>query len=201
MRYALFASFAPERYTYEKHELAMFLAYAKVENARIHRREPPTQGDIVRICDILQKPLILAHLQGSDKEAVLREMTDHLRTQSQMLTVSPEQVLQALLTREQLGSTGVGEGVAIPHAKIPGLSMLMASFGRVPQGVSFDAIDYQPVKLIFMLLVPENSAGVHLKALARISRLLKNASFRARLLETSDPVALWEAFVQEDART
>jgi PTS system nitrogen regulatory IIA component len=154
----------------------------------------------VRLCDILKEPLILSQLNGTDKEAILAEMAQHLSRHAQPLQMPPDGILQALLTRERLGSTGVGEGVAIPHAKIPGLGALVACFGRTPAGVAYDAIDYQPVKLVFMLLVPENSAGAHLKALARISRLLKNAAFRDRLLQLPDAATLWKAFVEEDSK-
>ena len=152
----------------------------------------------MKICDILKQPLIVANLHATDKEGILREMAHHLSQNATDVNAKAEDVLGALVTRERLGSTGVGEGVAIPHAKIPGLRALVACFGRAPQGVPFDAIDYQPVRLIFVLLVPENSAGAHLKALARISRLLKNPDFRERLLHLPDRDALYQAFVQED---
>ncbi len=109
-------------------------------------------------------------------------------------------IFQALSKREQLGSTGVGDGIAIPHAKIPGLDYLIALFGRSPVGVEYDAIDAVPVNLVFALLVPPNSTGAHLKALARISRLLKGAEFRAELLKPEkDPAALYEAIVRAEA--
>lgn len=154
----------------------------------------------MKICDILKEPLLLADLHAHDKEGVLREMAQHLCSNSNDVGAQADDVLSALINRERLGSTGVGEGVAIPHAKISGLKSLVACFGRTLQGVPFDAIDYQPVRLIFVLLVPENSAGAHLKALARISRLLKNASFREQLLALPDEHELYDAFIKEDAQ-
>ena len=154
----------------------------------------------MRISDILQEPLIVPTLHALDKPGVLREMAGHLTAHVAGVAVSADDIAHALVTREQLGSTGVGEGVAIPHAKIPGIANLIACFGRAPQGVPFDAIDYQPVRLIFVLLVPENSAGAHLKALARISRLLKNSEFRERLLTISESAPIFSAFVEEDAK-
>lgn len=154
----------------------------------------------MRICDILKEQLVLSQLDGSDKQAILAEMAVHLCAHAQAMHTGPDAIYQALITRERLGSTGVGEGVAIPHAKIPGLKSLVACFGRKQAGVNYDAIDYQPVKLVFMLLVPENSAGAHLKALARISRLLKNSEFRKRLLQLPDAATLWDAFLQEDQK-
>lgn len=154
----------------------------------------------MKICDILQQPLIVPELKAQDKEGVLEEMAQFLSGFVDQATASAQDIKGALLAREQLGSTGVGEGVAIPHAKIAGLSQLVACFGRSLPGVTFDAIDDQPVRLIFVLLVPENSAGAHLKALARISRLLKNDTFRAELLQLPDAAALYSAFLEEDNR-
>lgn len=152
----------------------------------------------MKIRELLQQHLILPELKGTSKTDALSEMALHLSLHQYPLTQNANQILQALLTRERLGSTGVGEGVAIPHAKIKGLQNLLACFGRSNLGIAYDAVDAQPVKLIFMLLVPENCAGAHLKALARISRLLKDAPFRQALLLLEDAKALHEAFSQED---
>lgn len=157
----------------------------------------------MKICDILKEPLIVPHLHAHDKTGVLQEMAEHLLAHvahAGTVTITAGDIATALVTREQLGSTGVGEGVAIPHAKIPGIVNLVAAFGRAPKGVAFDAIDLQPVHLIFVLLVPENSAGAHLKALARISRLLKNSEFRERLMRTDGTRPIYAAFVEEDEK-
>jgi PTS system nitrogen regulatory IIA component len=152
----------------------------------------------VNIRDILSEQLIIPSIRAQDKEGVLQELALHLQGCVDEGFRAGD-IKAALSAREQLGSTGVGEGVAIPHAKIPGLSHLTACFARSAEGVAFDAIDEQPVRLIFVLLVPENSAGAHLKALARISRLLKNESFRTRLMGLPDAHALFEAFLEEDS--
>lgn len=154
----------------------------------------------MKIREILTLPLVIPDMSATDKEGVLREMSACLCTENSDVTASDELVCKALISRERLGSTGVGESVAIPHAKIAGLRKLVACFGRSPDGIPFDAIDQQPVKLVFVLLVPENSAGVHLKALARISRLLKNPEFREELLGLSGRESLFEAFLREDAK-
>lgn len=154
----------------------------------------------MKICDILKEALIVPHLLAQDKEGVLQEMAQHLEAHAKEVALHAQEICTALITREQLGSTGVGEGVAIPHAKIPGIQNLIACFGRAPVGVAFDAIDYQPVHLIFVLLVPENSAGAHLKALARISRLLKSSEFRQRLLSTDGSQQIYDTFIEEDAK-
>ena len=154
----------------------------------------------MKIGEILFENQIVAELEARDKAGVLRELAAHMCAHADAVPTGADEVAHALLDRERLGSTGVGEGVAIPHAKIPGLNELVACFGRAARGVPFDAIDERPVNLIFVLLVPENSAGAHLKALARISRLLKNASFRTTLLGLPDRRSIYDAFLHEDAK-
>ena len=95
---------------------------------------------------------------------------------------------------------GIGEGVAIPHGKLPGITTLSASFGVSRTGVEFEAIDHKPTHLFFALVAPENSAGLHLKALARISRLFKNPSFRASILAAQSPAEIYALIAQEDAK-
>jgi PTS system nitrogen regulatory IIA component len=153
----------------------------------------------VKLSDILTEPQVKAELAARDKNAVLRELALHVSSHAG-LTLDAEAVYAALCERERLGSTGVGEGVAIPHAKLPGIQQLVACFARSRQGVDFDAIDSQPVTLFVVLLVPENSAGAHLKALARVSRLLKLPAFRRHLLELPDGPAIYRAFLEEDAK-
>jgi PTS system nitrogen regulatory IIA component len=114
--------------------------------------------------------------------------------------LSAPRLTETLLEREKLGSTGVGEGVAIPHGKLPGLPGLLAAFGRSPPGVDFGAIDSRPTYLFFVLFAPENSAGVHLKALARISRLFKSPQFRAGILEARDAAQIHSQISTEDAK-
>jgi PTS system nitrogen regulatory IIA component len=155
---------------------------------------------MLRISEFLTEDMILPDLKATDKEGVLREMAHHLCSVAPGMQDAEERVVRALLDRERLGSTGVGEGVAIPHAKVSGLTRLTAAFGRSVRGVPFEAIDQQPVTLVVALLVPENSAGVHLKALARISRLLKNPAFRDGLQRASGQVPLYRSFLEEDAR-
>jgi nitrogen PTS system EIIA component len=153
----------------------------------------------VKIVDILNEEMIIPELGAVDKDSLISEIASTMCKQP-ALGCSADVVQRALLGRERLGSTGVGESVAIPHAKIPGLKSLTACFGRRVAGVAFDAVDQQPVRLVFVLLVPENSAGAHLKALARIARLLKSPSFRDRLLSLPDAHSIYEAFIEEDAK-
>ena len=154
----------------------------------------------MKISEILSENHVIPILDADDKCAALSQMVDCICTDLNGTAQGASEVLHALLERERLGSTGVGEGVAIPHAKINGLKDLVACLARAPSGVEFDAIDKEPVRLIFALLVPENSAGAHLKALARISRLLKNGPFRSRVLEYTEQKQIYSAVVEEDAR-
>jgi nitrogen PTS system EIIA component len=153
----------------------------------------------VKISDILDPAMVIANVGGSTKDEVLGRLAEHLSSHPKV-GVGAETIHTALLNRERLGSTGVGDGVAIPHAKIPGLGELVACFGRSSVGVPFEAIDHKPVRLLFVLLVPENSAGVHLKALARISRLLRSGDFRGSLLHFVDGPSIYSAFVAEDSK-
>jgi len=114
--------------------------------------------------------------------------------------LSPDRLTAILMEREGLGSTGIGEGVAIPHGKISGIDRLVTVFGRSREGVQFASLDGKPARLFFLVLAPENSAGMHLKALARISRLLKDPRFRGRLLAAEGVEGLSQVLREEDER-
>ena len=103
-----------------------------------------------------------------------------------------------MAARESLGSTGIGDGVAIPHGKVSDLHELVVAFGRSKKGIAFDAIDGKPVHLFFLLLAPENSTGQHLKALAKISKMLKTPNFRKKLIEAKTKSDLYKAIVEQD---
>jgi nitrogen PTS system EIIA component len=154
----------------------------------------------VKIAEILTEPMVVADLRAADKIGVLHELADHLANRAATPPLSAAAIFSGLYEREKLGSTGVGEGVAIPHAKIVGLGALSAAFGRSRPGIAFDAVDRQDAHLIFVLLVPEDSAGAHLKALARVSRLLKSPAFRERLLAAGDAASIYQAILEEDAK-
>jgi PTS system nitrogen regulatory IIA component len=152
----------------------------------------------MKIAEFLREELIVPDLASSDKEGVIGELCAALgRTQPGL---ERRRLTEALLEREKLGSTGIGEGVAIPHGKLPGISGLLAAFGRSVPGVDFAAIDGKPTNLFFVLFAPENSAGIHLKALARISRLLKSPQFRRSILAAPDAAAIYKLIAEEDAR-
>ncbi len=151
----------------------------------------------MKIVEFLRPDAVLASLSGQSGPAVLGELCRPLATAQRL---EPQRLLDTLLDREKLGSTGIGEGVAIPHGKVPGLPGLMASFGRAPEGVDFRAIDGKPTYLFFALFAPENSAGAHLKALARISRIFKNPSFRDAILRAGTGPEIYKLIEAEDAK-
>lgn len=152
----------------------------------------------MRIEDILAPELVVARLEASTKAGVLEELVSVVAVHHP--EIDRGQLLEALNERERLNTTGLGDGVAIPHGKLPGLRRIFAAFGRSPAGVDFQSVDTKPTYLFFLLVAPEESAGAHLKALARISRLLKDEAFRARLREAPDADALYRTIREEDAR-
>jgi PTS system nitrogen regulatory IIA component len=158
------------------------------------------RNQAVKIAEILTQQMVVDDLKASEKTGVLRELASHLANGMPAARLSTDLIFTALNEREKLGSTGVGEGIAIPHAKIVGLTALLAAFGRSLKGIAFDAVDRQAAHLIFVLLVPEDSAGAHLKALARVSRLLKSPAFRERLLAAPDGASIYQAILEEDAK-
>jgi nitrogen PTS system EIIA component len=152
----------------------------------------------MRILDIIPPGAVVDGLRAETKEGVLRELSEAVCRRVPAL--SSDRLTAILMEREGLGSTGIGEGVAIPHGKVPGIDRLVAAFGRSREGVQFASIDGKPARLFFLILAPENSAGMHLKALARISRLLKDERFRGRLLAAEDAEGLSRVFREEDER-
>jgi len=110
-----------------------------------------------------------------------------------------EGVVDILLDREKLGSTGIGDGTAIPHGKVPALHSMRVAFGRSLEGIDFNALDGKPVHLFFLLLAPENSQGMHLRVLAKISRMARDASFRAKLMEAKGVHELYEIINDQDS--
>lgn len=152
----------------------------------------------MKIMDILVKEGVVLDLRSRDKRGVLGEMADALARSESGLEA--QRLLDVLLERESLQSTGIGEGVAIPHGKLPGLGRLLATFARSREGVDFESIDGQPTQLFFLLVVPEHSGGQHLKALARISRFFRDAAFRKTLLEAQSTEDVFRAIEEEDAK-
>jgi PTS system nitrogen regulatory IIA component len=150
----------------------------------------------MKITTFLKREFIIEELQAVTKEAVLAEMAAVL-----MPAGSPDdqdEMVRVLMARERLGSTGIGDGIAIPHGKIGGLDDLRIAIGRSHQGVDFNALDGKPAHLFFLLMAPENSSGQHLKVLARISRLLKDNVLRKNLMEAESAAELFKLLVEQD---
>ena len=153
----------------------------------------------MKITEFLNSESVIGALAAKDKPGVMAELCAVLS--KRVPGVPAEKLTEVLLDRERLSSTGIGDGVAIPHGKLAGLPSLVAAFGVSREGLDFDAIDGKPTHLFFALLAPENSAGVHLKALARISRLFKNPAFRKSIVDAPDAKAVFDLIAGEDAKT
>lgn len=152
----------------------------------------------MKIVELLDARSITADMQASNKSEALRELAKAMTVLHPGL--DSEELIRILWEREGLGSTGIGDGVAIPHGKVRDLDRLMICFGRHRQGIDFDAMDGRPAHLFFLLVAPEDAAGVHLKALARISKLLRNEDVRSRLLVADDAEGLFRIIAEEDEK-
>ena len=138
--------------------------------------------------DIIDSQSVLGNVKAQGKKQLLQELSQSLAAR---LACDYRIIFETLLTREKLGSTGIGQGIAIPHGKLPSLSRVYGLFARLAGPIDFDAVDGQPVDLVFVLLAPENAGADHLKALARISRLFRDPSVVAKLRGTDTPEGLY----------
>lgn len=154
----------------------------------------------MRMMDFLDEGAITCGLKSKDKTAVVQELVELLVEAGSVKEKDCSRLTQILMEREALGSTGIGHGVAIPHGKSNCVSTLISAFGVSREGMAFDALDGGDVYIFFLLIAPENSAGPHLKALARISRLLKDKHFRQSLLKAKDAPSLIKLIRNEDER-
>lgn len=154
----------------------------------------------MKIMDFLSKGAIVPELKSSKKEDIIKELVDALINAGEIEKRHRNKLIEALIAREELGSTAIGQGVAIPHAKCDCVSKLVAAFGLVSKGVDFDSLDGEPVYILFLLVAPQDSAGPHLKALARISRLLKDKYFRDNLKSCKDDKSIIKIINQEDEK-
>lgn len=152
----------------------------------------------MHLTDILRPEMVWPNLTATTKPEVLRELAR--RIAGCETSLDERRIADILAERERLGSTGIQDGIAIPHGKVPGLDRILIGCGRSPSGVEFDAHDAKPTHLFFVLLAPEFAAGQHLKALARLSRILKDAHFREKLLGASDASEMYHAIVEEDKK-
>lgn len=153
----------------------------------------------MKIMDFLNKKAITANLKAADKEGAIRELVD-LLAKADAITAKKEDIIKILMAREALGSTGIGQGIGIPHGKSSNVKSLVAAFGLSKKGIDFESLDGEPAYIFFLLLAPEESAGPHLKALARISRLLKDKYIREMLKKAETEKDIIRIISDEDSK-
>jgi PTS system nitrogen regulatory IIA component len=149
----------------------------------------------MKILEVMPKKAILDDLKAQNKKGILEELVVPLASSTGL---NSEDLVRVLMERERLGSTGIGGGIGIPHGKIKDLKSLVLGFGLSRQGVDFESIDGEPTYIFFVLITPEDSTGLHLKLLARISRILKNDHFKERLMNATDRDEIFDIIKQED---
>ena len=149
----------------------------------------------MKICDVLDRRSILPDLKARNKKGILEELVVPV---AEIAGVSQKDLAKVLMERERLGSTGIGGGIGIPHGKMKNLESLVLGFGLSRKGVDFESLDGLPTHIFFLLITPENNTGLHLKLLARISRILKNEPFKNRLLEAADGDEILGIIREED---
>ena len=150
----------------------------------------------MKITEMLKKDYIIDALMSTTKRDTLLDLSQViLRGHPEN---EPEKAVDVLLEREKLGSTGIGDGIAIPHGKLAMLDELSVAFGRSVDGIDFNAMDGKPVHLYFLMLAPENSGGMHLKVLAKLSRMLKDVDFRAKLMAAGSKEEIYKIITDKD---
>lgn len=154
----------------------------------------------MKIMDFLSKKAIVTDLKSTKKEDVLKELVDALIDAGDIEKRCRNRLIEALMSRESLGSTAIGQGVAIPHAKSNCVDKLVAAFGLSKNGIDFNSLDGELAYIFFLLVAPQESAGPHLKALARISRILKDKYFRDSLRSCTDDKSVIKIITQEDEK-
>lgn len=144
--------------------------------------------------DLIDPEAVTPSLRASSKKQLLQDLATRA---AERLRLDARTVFEALTERERLGATGMGRGVAVPHARLPGVTRIRGMFARLDRGVPYDAADGAPVDLVFLLIAPEDAGADHLRALARVSRLLRDEGRCAKLRATSDPAALYAILVED----
>jgi PTS system nitrogen regulatory IIA component len=152
----------------------------------------------MRLSDLVRPDMVWANLKSQGKTEVISELAAKISAIIPPLKAT--EIESVLLNRESMGSTGIQDGIAIPHAKVKGLEKVIVACGRSQRGINFDAPDQKPTHLFFVLLAPEQSAAMHLKILARLSRLLKDGSFRERLMRAKEAQDIYRMIIEEDTR-
>jgi PTS system nitrogen regulatory IIA component len=142
----------------------------------------------MEIADLLAPDAVIASLKAQSKKQLLQELSEHA---AQLTGLPDRRIFETLIERERLGSTGMGQGIAIPHGRIAGLPRITGFFAQLETPIAYDAVDNQPVDLVFLLLAPEGAGADHLKALARVSRLLRNQQTCEKLRAATKAEALY----------
>jgi nitrogen PTS system EIIA component len=151
---------------------------------------------VMRLSEILAVNNIIPELKAKDKKSVLGELAEVIAKYD--ANIDKGMLVKVLIEREHLGSTGIGDGVAIPHGKLSSVKQPIVSFGRSKKGLDFDSMDGQPAFLFFLLLAPENSSGVHLQVLTKIARILKSSTFRKSLMQVDSQEEIYQTIIQTD---
>lgn len=150
----------------------------------------------MKVSEILSKEFIIAELESTDKESAINELIDLFRDDPRVEDI--EKVRQAVIDRERIMSTGVGKGFAIPHGKTDSIKEILAAFGRKKDGIDYDALDGNPVNLIFLLVGKETMISAHIKLLSRISRMMNKDDFRQRLINAETSEEIMNVFLEEE---
>ena len=150
----------------------------------------------MKLSDIIDIDNIVPLLRAKDKKGVLGELAGVISTNDP--SIDKGLIVKVLVEREHLGSTGIGDGVAIPHGKLNCVRHPIIAFGKSKEGLDFDSMDGQPAYLFFLLLAPENSSSVHLQVLTKIARILKNSAFRKELMRAQTKEELYQTIIQTD---
>ena len=150
----------------------------------------------MKLADILRESCVIADIKGITKREILFEMVETLKKAK--LIDDIDSVVEIIMERERLGSTGIGDGVAIPHGKMKKLNTILCVAARSKEGVNFDAVDRQPVHIFFLVLAPKDSASLHLKVLSRISKVLRDQSFRKQILKLANAHEIYTNIIEAD---
>jgi PTS system nitrogen regulatory IIA component len=157
---------------------------------------PEDKSDHIKILDLLEPAAILPDLKANTKKAVLEELVELLVKSNKVQDA--QATVQILMERETIGSTGIGQGIAIPHAKTDQTKTVIAAFGLSKKGISFAALDGEPVHIVFLLIAPPDAASLHLKALGRINRMLRDKFFRQSLRDAKSTEEILRLIREED---
>jgi len=152
----------------------------------------------LKITEILQEQCIVADIKGQTKREVISELVEALA--KARLIEDVVTAVNVVMDREKLGSTGIGNGVAVPHGKLKNINNIMCAFGRSQNGVDFDAVDRAPVYIFFLVLAPEDSASLHLKVLSRITKILRDQSLRKKIIKFTNVSDIYTSILEEDEK-